>query len=183
MRIAISGPQSTGKTTLIQELRKRILYAELAPEVARAVRAFAPINEKGNNITQLMVLARHFMNLTLDKAPIILYDRCLLDGMVYTSYLHDRHRVSDSVYRFCYTAFTHFISEYDIIFVTTPLDVLEDDGVRSTSKRFQQVITQKFDEFSKLARSKTKVIQLPKDHKERVELIEGAIKSFAQQRG
>ena len=65
MRIAISGAQSVGKTTLINALRseKALKDYTFCTEVTRRVGSYGlPINEDGTDITQRLIMQEHIVN-------------------------------------------------------------------------------------------------------------------------
>ena len=65
MNIAISGLHSQGKTTLIEQLKKSPLLSEykFAESPTRALSKLYPINEFGNQHTQLFIMMGHYANL------------------------------------------------------------------------------------------------------------------------
>lgn len=150
MLISFSGAQSTGKTTLLNHLQERNSHIKFVPEVTRLVRREynLPINEEGNNITQLMIISEHLRNayrLDVDTTSYIL-DRCSLDGIVYTYWLCQQNNVRLDTFSFAEMIFRETIKKYDVIFYTSPDDVkLIDDGERSVNTKFRDDIIKLFD--------------------------------------
>jgi hypothetical protein len=137
------------------------------------------INEAGaNDITQTLILNKEFENLFYNYKGFnfqgILHDRCLMDGMVYTSYFaRDRLNdfpVSNSLGLMYYV---NYINKYDHIFYPSPYDVpLVDDGERSTNKEFRDAIIDKYENFwLSDERLKGKVTILKGTVEERMEAI------------
>lgn len=151
MLISFSGAQSTGKTTLLNHLMKlNDKNIEFVPEVTRLVKREynLPINESGNDKTQLMIVAEHIKNIYRKRKGSAILDRCLLDGVVYTHWLADNFKVSLSSYGLASKFFTELIDSYDIIFYTDPGDVkLEDDGERSANVEFRDDIIDLFERY------------------------------------
>jgi len=98
MIITFTGPECSGKTTLLKEIQKTysdtFLYVE---EVTRLIkREFnVSINEEGaNDKVQTLILNKEFENLFIDWRTKgykgIIHDRCLLDGMVFTEYFQEQ---------------------------------------------------------------------------------------------
>ena len=93
-------------------------------------------------------MADHLQNLfSKDKEDITVFDRCAVDGVVYTRWLQLQGMVSDDVYRACCKVYDIVIDQYDVIFYTDPADVeLIDDGERSVDVGFRNDIIKLFNE-------------------------------------
>lgn len=143
MKIAISGAQSTGKTTLINRLRE--LYPEYIykTEITRelANKGFK-INENGTDETQLAIIDSHIDRLNIDSD--IVYDRCILDGVVYTHYLFDTGKVSQVTLAKAQEAFLKYIISYDVTCYIKPEFEIVDDGERSINTEFRDAIVELF---------------------------------------
>lgn len=150
MLISFSGAQSTGKTTLLNYLQERNSHIKFVPEVTRLIKREynLPINEDGNNISQLMIVTEHLRNAfkaDIKETPYIL-DRCSLDGIVYTYWLCQQNKVRPDTFSFAEMIFKETIERYDVIFYTSPEDVkLIDDGERSIDSKFRDDIIKLFD--------------------------------------
>ena len=85
MKIAFTGAQSTGKTTLLQAVKSneefRYKYEFIDEITRRMVKKGLKINEAGGNTTQLLIMNEHIKNLLYQN---VIMDRCVLDGVVYT---------------------------------------------------------------------------------------------------
>lgn len=142
MKIAISGAQSTGKTTILDKLKEIpelsktfIFLSEITREVKQ--RGFE-INEFGDNTTQLLILNSHLDRFYKYKDVIL--DRCILDGVVYTKYLYLYGFVDKWVVDYAEQLFIKLIHEYDIIFYIIPEIGITNDGVRSCDMLFRKRI-------------------------------------------
>ena len=150
MIFTFTGPQCSGKTTLLKKCKEyygaKLCYVD---EVTRLIKREhgVDINEAGaNDVTQTLILNKEFENLFYNYKGFgfqgILHDRCLMDGMVFTSYfardkLND-FPVSNSLGLMYYVNHIH---RYDHIFYPSPHDVpLVDDGERSVNKEFRDAI-------------------------------------------
>tara|TARA_B110000495_G_C23042266_1_gene626094 strand:+ start:5769 stop:6329 length:561 start_codon:yes stop_codon:yes gene_type:complete len=151
MIISFTGAQSTGKTTLLNIMhnspafRKWSFINEVTRKVARKGHI---INDIGDSldVTQLFIINEHLKNHHLPGDVIL--DRCMLDGYIYTKYLHSKGKVNDWVYEYAENMLTILLSKIDIIFYTDPRDVeLHDDGTRSTNKQFRQDIINEYDNY------------------------------------
>lgn len=148
MKIAITGPQGSGKTTLLLKLKAALALADIEvkvlPEITRSIAEMGfPINESGEDETQLMILATHIQN-ALAKDDYIV-DRCLLDGYVYSEFLFLQGKVSAYVAEYAYQILKRYFSKYDIVFYIPNEFALEDDGCRSTAEEFRSGIADIFE--------------------------------------
>lgn len=151
--ISFSGPQSSGKSTLLRAME--LHYGDnfvYVPEITRQIREQfkVAINEDGNDFTQSLIINKHIENYLLylnqDKTTVL--DRCILDGLIYTDWLHQENRVSTYVYNFAISTYFKLIDKLDVIFYTDPCDVpLVDDGERSTNVQFRQTIADSFEKY------------------------------------
>ena len=168
MIISFSGAQSTGKSTLLNRLRPLNADIKFVPEVTRLVKREynLPINEDGTDVTQMMIMSEHLRNAynrEYSESNVIM-DRCSLDGIVYTHWLCDNSGLNMQTYTFAQNVFSKTIEKYDIIFYTSPDDVLlEDDGERSANEKFRTEIIKLFADYmsslSKLDRDKVVILK------------------------
>ena len=195
MIFSFTGAQSTGKTTLL----KRLIEAnkgvdnwnfpfEFVPEVTRLVRREyeVSINEGGDDITQMLIMTEHIRNVYGGKTDRLLrgihqiYDRCALDGVVYSHYLLDKGKISRTTYEACELIYKKLRNKYDVIFYTSPKDVeLVDDGERSVDVHFREDIIDLFNLYlysiNKDNKDKPRVILLEGTVEERLETIKSTL--------
>jgi hypothetical protein len=151
MIVSFTGAQCTGKTTLLKTCKE--LYSDqftFVDEVTRLVkREFnVPINEAGSNITQCLIINKHIENslISHEKQGLIL-DRCILDGLCYTGYLHLEGKVSKWVFDYAKGVYGELIDKLDYIIYPDPYDVeLVDDGERSIDVEFRNKMIEIFEE-------------------------------------
>jgi len=155
MIFSFTGAQSTGKTTLLNHLHKcnGDYPFEFVPEVTRLVmRDYQmPINENGDDLTQMLIMTEHVRNVYKDKANHLIrgvhqiFDRCALDGIVYSLWLQHNNKISRRCYDACDLIYEELKDKYDIIFYTSPDDVkLVGDGERSVDAKFRNDIINTF---------------------------------------
>tara|TARA_B100001093_G_scaffold104826_1_gene97081 strand:- start:1009 stop:1542 length:534 start_codon:yes stop_codon:yes gene_type:complete len=148
MKIAFTGAQSTGKTTVMDKLGLFYPYAHKFKFLREITRDIAKlnleINESGGDSTQLLIMSKHLENIYKDD---IVMDRCSLDGIVYTRYLFERGQISEWVMDFAERIFQMTIQEYDYIFYLSPEFDIADDGVRSTDRDFRNQIVKLFERY------------------------------------
>jgi len=155
MIISFTGAQSTGKSTLLERCReefgdKFIYFPEITRNLKRDLGV--AINEAGNDITQCLIMSEHIKNNILadhyfkSEGKDAIFDRCVLDGLVYTIWLWDEEKVSEWVVDYALKIFEELIANTDVIFYTDPADVLlVDDGERSVNIKFRNEIIAIFD--------------------------------------
>jgi nicotinamide riboside kinase len=158
MIFSFTGAQSTGKTTLLNHLHKcnGDYPFEFVPEVTRLVmRDYEmPINENGGDLTQMLIMTEHVRNVYKNKADHLIrgmhqiFDRCALDGIVYSLWLRHNDKISRRCYDACDLIYEELKDKYDVIFYTSPDDVkLVNDGERSVDVKFRNDIINTFNIF------------------------------------
>jgi len=180
MKIAFTGAQGTGQTTLLNELKQMFPYSPdsymgaqytFIDEITRnMLKHGLSINEKGTDVTQLLIMNSHLKNVL---AGNVVMDRCALDGVVYTRYLHNRGQVSDWVMDYAERVFQMIISEYDYLFYLVPEFDLKDDGTRSTSIDFRNQIVDIFNTY--ILECEIPVIRLTGNLQQRINQIKEAV--------
>jgi nicotinamide riboside kinase len=150
MKIAFTGAQSTGKTTLLKELKRDpdlSLKYDFRDEITRRMQKKGlSINEGGSDITQLLIMNSHIKNSLIDN---VIMDRCALDGLVYTDWMCRKGKVQQWVIEYADNVFKMLIDRYDHIFYLVPEFDIEDDGVRSTDIDFRNEIVILFEKYIK----------------------------------
>ena len=63
------------------------------------------------------------------------YDRCVLDGCVYTDYLFNHGKVTQTAFDYIFDVFEKYIKDYDVIFYTMPLPLVA-DGTRCMDEQY-----------------------------------------------
>lgn len=140
MRIAFSGAQSTGKTTILDKLKETNLGFTYYTEVVRNLMAEYNLkfNEMADNTSQLIVYTRNIEQLLSNTNFIS--DRSLIDIWAYTSWLKSRNKIDNYIYDFIDKGVNTFISYYDILFYFPIEFSLMGDGVRSEDEGFRNSI-------------------------------------------
>lgn len=150
MLISFSGAQSTGKSTLLKLCQDLIPEWNYIPEITRLVKREydLPINEGGNDITQMMIAGEHLRNAYTKRDVPTILDRCSLDGLVYTHWLCNHGGVSMTAYTHARWAFDNTIKKYNLIVYTQPEDVpVDNDGERSINVEFRDQIIELFESY------------------------------------
>ena len=144
MIITFTGTQSVGKSTLLTALKADENYKDwyFEPEITRSLKEKFKlnINEAGNSITQLCVLNSHLENVLKHRDNNVVLDRCIVDGLVYTTYQYMTEKIDADVYIHAKYMFNLLINKYDIIFHIEPEFDVVDDGIRSIDTKFRNTI-------------------------------------------
>ena len=186
MIFSFTGAQCTGKTTLLKHLYKENgdYPFVFIPEVTRLVKREynMPINESGGDLTQMLIMTEHVRNIFRDRADHIvrglhlIFDRCALDGIVYSHYLLNESKISRSTFDACELIWKKLKDRYDVIFYTSPDDVkLVDDGERSIDIKFRENIINLFNMY--MESYKGEVVTLRGSVKERLKSIKETLES------
>jgi len=145
MLIGFTGAQCTGKTTLLNMCKTQCsgdwnFVNEVTRKVKRERKVM--INEAGDDLTQLFILKEHLTNHVVDSdSQNWILDRCILDGYVFTKWLHGQGSVDKWVLDHAGCLLSMLGERLDLIFYTEPDDIIiEDDGERSVNKKFRDDI-------------------------------------------
>ena len=188
MIFSFTGAQCTGKTTLLKHLYKENgdYPFVFVPEVTRLIRREynMPINESGDDLTQMLIMTEHVRNIFRDRADHIvrgvhqILDRCALDGIVYSHYLLDKGKINRATYDACDLIYKKLINKYDVIFYTSHKDVeLVDDGERSVDNIFREDIIGLFDMYMQynIIENGPRIVHLEGTVKERLKTIKSTL--------
>lgn len=151
MLASFTGPQSSGKTTLLDHFKTFNAW-NIVPEVTRKLkrRGFAINDEEENYVdTQIAILTDHLNNIFVysqsDMNTIL--NRCIIDGYIYTRYFRKQGKVDEFTDKMFSYMLNKYITKYDCIFYTSPYDVsLINDGERSMSESFRNSIIKLYEE-------------------------------------
>lgn len=157
MRIAFSGTQNSGKSTLVKA------FLQKWPMYGTPVKTYRDVIEEHklehssntNEETQLLIL--DWMMKTqesMSKTEKIVYDRCTWDNLVYTLVANSYDQISDEVTAATISLVRESMKHIDIIF-WLPFDEdikVVDDGVRDTNiehiKEVDSVFSQLYDHYA-----------------------------------
>jgi len=169
MRIAITGAQSTGKSTLLRYLKNDddLKGFEFIDELTRKIAAKGiNINEEGSNMSQIFTVTIHAENIVKDH---FISDRCALDGLVYTKWLFDEGKVDKWILDYAIGVAKEVLPRYDYIFYLPAEIPIEDDGIRSANVKFRDDIVALFEKYTK--EFDLKLIELSGSVKDRAKLF------------
>lgn len=179
MRIAFTGVQCTGKTTLINALKADSLF-EGFTVIKESIRSLKDkgyhINEDGNDDTQIAVMNAHIMNLIPNETLI---DRCAIDGLCYGQYSFNHNKISIDTLNFCRVVWELTRDYYDFIFYLRPEFDMVEDGTRSTNKEFRDEVLNIFDKY--IAESYNRNVDYYGKNNNNIYMISGTVEQRVQQ--
>lgn len=149
MKIAITGAQSTGKSTLLNYIKKDddLKGFEFLDELTRQIAAKGiNINEEGGNFTQIFTVTIHAENVIKKH---FISDRCALDALVYTKWLHVNGKVDKWILDYAEGVASEVLPKYDYIFYLPAEIPIEDDGIRSADVSFRDEVLELFEYYIK----------------------------------
>lgn len=172
MRIALSGVQCTGKTTILEEMKKCKEFENFT-FIKECIRDLQKkgilINEQGNDETQLTIMNVHIDNLLKDNC---VFDRCILDCVSYAKYSLKHGKITEKTYNNCLDSFNQYIDRYDYIVYLVPEFKMIEDGTRSTNEDFRNEVKNYFDEF---------VNDIENNHSVKIIRLTGSVKNRLKQ--
>lgn len=141
VRIAISGAQCSGKTTLINLMKKHSYFKNFdfiesfSNKIAKTSKEHS---ENTNLATQLQMLYYSICALKSISTPTV-HDRCILDVIVYTGVNEDIDL------KLFIDSLVKYYKQFDFIFVLDSENIpLESNGVRSIDPEFRSKINNIF---------------------------------------
>ena len=162
------------------QIDERFRKYNFVPEITRSLKKKynLDINENGDDLTQLITVNSHLYNYLDHKGRDVILDRCILDGLVYTTYQYHTKKVSKEIYNYSEYLFKKLIGELDIILYTEPDIPLVDDGERSVNKEFRDIIVNLFEEA--IDHYKLNVIRLSGSVDKRMETIYNIVDNYGK---
>lgn len=178
-KVAICGAHSQGKTTLVNALKDNAFISSTLcfsyrTNLTRDLNKLLPINEKGNSISQYLVMARH-LEFAITPGRWIM-DRGAIDGIAYTHYFYDQGQIDNAVMDAVKVIYEQIIPYYDKIFYVVPELPLVKDGQRSIEQGFFDGVVEKFNFYINHYSAKDRVVLLTGSVNERVNRVVEDIK-------
>lgn len=137
MKIAITGAQGVGKTTLAKQINKDYPDLKILPEAARlAIEAGYHLDQTATTETELWLIAKQ-LELESGEDKWVA-DRCGIDLLAYIQHLFSKE---SALIEFATKTLMPRFSNYDLVlYLPSGEFEIEDDGVRTTDLKFQQII-------------------------------------------
>lgn len=140
MKIVITGAQGVGKTTLAQQINKDFPDLKILPEAARlAKEAGFDLDKTATKETELWLIEKQIELETTENKWVA--DRCGIDLL---AYIHHLFSEESDLIEFATETLVPRFNNYDLVlYLPSGQFEIEDDGVRTTDKEFQQAIDKK----------------------------------------
>ncbi len=137
MKIAITGAQGVGKTTLVKQINKDFPDFKILPEAARlAKEAGYNLDQTATKETEMWLIAKQ-IELENEEGKWVA-DRCAIDALAYIHYLFPEEA---DLIEFATKTLVPNFNKYDLVlYLPSGEFPIEDDGVRTTDIKFQEDI-------------------------------------------
>lgn len=158
LKIAFSGPQASGKSTLIRHLLDNYLNKQDYTFIKGSARKLKDlgfeINEKGTDLSQILLFNSYIDDLVVkpkeNKTKHYIYDRWLLDGVVYCDWSVSIGKNPPWVYDYGQLMLKMLHSEIDVLFYCDTEGVpAENDNYRNIDEDYRTVIQAIFENYLK----------------------------------
>ena len=169
MKIAVIGPQNTGKSTFIKDflvnfdnyISPKDTYRNLVEEKELT------INQETTLESQKAIRDFLFMQVKTNTSNNIIFDRCVIDNYIYTYVQYEAGLIPKSFVEESYTIMLDSLKYIDMyIFIPASLSVvLVDDKLRDTDRKFIDIVNQHFLRV---------LFELAKDKKINVKIVSGS---------
>ena len=185
--IAFTGPGCSGKTTLIKSVDFNKFFNEDVYHINSHTRELKhkgyPINSEGSDDTQIMITLKHFQNVKNNLGMNCVFDRCVLDGFVYTKWLWRKDQVSNYVKAFAEGVYMNNIEKYDILFYCEPDFKYTKDKDRDSNNKDIEIIKSIYDEEIRILENilyekNTRIVRLTGNVEKRKRVVENELNKF-----
>lgn len=140
MRLAIIGPQNTGKSTLIANLIKALPeYVSSQGRYSYVVRSHGlSINQQTSKASQILIRDFLFDQERSNKEENILFDRCLIDNYVYSAAAFGKNGIDDDFLKETMKLVKDSLIYLDgLIYIPTTVSVvLRNNNIRDTNPSY-----------------------------------------------
>lgn len=158
MKIAFSGPQASGKSTIIKNLLDNHLNKQDYTFIKGGARKLKDlgfeINEKGDDLSQVLLFNNYIDDLVIKPKQYntknFIYDRWLMDGVVYSEWSTSIGKNKPWVFDYGLLMLRMLCTEIDIVFYCDPNGVpVENDNYRNIDLEYRNIITSIFENYMK----------------------------------
>jgi len=158
LKIAFSGPQASGKSTIIKNLLDNHLNKQDYTFIKGGARKLKDlgfeINEKGDDLSQVLLFNNYIDDLVIKPKQYntknFIYDRWLMDGVVYSEWSTSIGKNKPWVFDYGLLMLRMLCTEIDIVFYCDPNGVpVENDNYRNVDLEYRNIITSIFENYMK----------------------------------
>jgi len=158
LKIAFSGPQASGKSTIIKNLLDNHLNKQDYTFIKGGARKLKDlgfqINEKGDDLSQVLLFNNYIDDLVIKTKQYntknFIYDRWLMDGVVYSEWSTSIGKNKPWVFDYGLLMLRMLCTEIDIVFYCDPNGIpVENDNYRNVDLEYRNIITSIFENYMK----------------------------------
>lgn len=154
MKIAVSGTHNTGKSTYIQDFLKNWpMYETINTSYRDLIKDKNLSHSKEGTEESQKIILDYLVDQTIEscKKDFVILDRCILDNLAYSTWLHLYDKVSEKFLDQSRILVRETLKMFDIIFFMPLTKVseipLEDNNVRNTDPIYREEIDTIFKAF------------------------------------
>jgi predicted ATPase len=182
MRLTVTGPQNTGKTTFIKDFLNAFPNYITPKETYRDVvrKNKLKLNRITTENSQRIIRDFLYKQIVENKQKNIIFDRCLLDNLIYSEYQYEignfKKDFIDKTRKMVYDSLKHLDG---LIFIPTSVGItLTEDGERDINKEYIDAVNRLFiSEILEVARkTKIKIFTITGNRETRIKHIGNLIK-------
>ncbi len=148
MRIAVIGPQNTGKSTLIKDFLREFSHYVTPEETYRTVIEFKDlqVNQKTSLESQKEIRDFIFGQLRHNAKYNVIFDRCMIDNYVYTYVQYEKGEIPKWFVEETESMMIDTLRTVDMyLFIATSIAVpLVDDGTRDITASYIDAVNTQF---------------------------------------
>jgi hypothetical protein len=181
MRLTVTGPQNTGKTTFVEDFLLAFPDYFSPKETYREVirNNKLKVNRETTESSQKLIREFLYQQISTNKEQNVIFDRCVLDNMVYSQYQYELGKIGKSFIDETEKMMFESLKYLDVlIFIPTGVSVpLKEDNLRDTDVQFIDAVNRLFvSTIIEVARkSKIKIAVITGDRKTRINQIKKII--------
>lgn len=152
MKIAITGTQCIGKSTFIQDfLKKWPMYKVAGGDCSSIISERKIKHSKESNEETQNIFLNHLVDqaLSCSKSDHVIFDRCVIDNLAYTVWLHLNGIVSDEYLKTVLPIIRETTKLYDIIFITPITKIALVDITSNNIREIDPVFREEIDNILK----------------------------------
>lgn len=154
MKIAISGTQNTGKSTFLKDfINKWKMYETIDTSYRDLIKENNLSHSKNGTEESQKKILNYLVDQTIEatKKDFVILDRCILDNLAYSSWLHINDKVSERFLDESRILVRETLKLFDVIFFI-PLTKfsnipIEENSIRETDPKYREEIDTIFKAF------------------------------------